>query len=184
VAGDQPDQRSPCQTPLFSNLEVPLSDEKWAEITATTSVPSAARADIENWIGWFCFARERQAAISLAAKPLSKSTSHMLKHLETLEAHPHVKRLELNLTVLKSLAGSAKYGQRGWAKTALEHQFVKLIAEVVAKHRNEQITRSYKLELATTVKQICKIVANIGPGTVDEALKQYIRQKRRGENLR
>jgi hypothetical protein len=108
----------------------------------------------------------------------------MLKHLEALEAHPHVKRLELSLNVLKSLAGPAKRGRSGWSKTALEHQFVALIAEVVAKHRNERITRSCKSDLAATVKQICKIVANIGPGTVDEALKQYIQQKPRGENLR
>ena len=167
---------------LVANLPVPLSDEKWAEISAKTSMPSAARADIETWFGWFQFAEEREAAISMVTTPLPKNTSGALKHLETLETHQHVIRLELDLPILKKLSELPKPGRSG-SKTKLQHQFVKLIAEVVAKHINEQITRSYKSKLPTTVKQVCKIVANIGPGTVDEALKQYIQQKRRGENL-
>ena len=165
-----------------SALTVPLSDGKWAEIAAKTGLPSAARAEIGSWIGWLRFAQERQAATSLAGKPLPKSTSGMLKHFETLEAHPHVYRVELNLPILKSLAGTPKPGRSGWSKTRLEYQFVKLIAEVVAKHTGEQITRSYKSPLPKLVAQVCKIGANIGPGTVDGALKEYIGKIRRGEN--
>jgi hypothetical protein len=174
VVGGDEREGSPCQTPLFSNLAVPLADEKWAEIAAKTGMPSAARADIEGCIGWWRFAQERQLAASLAAKQLPKSTSGMLKQLETLEAHPHVYCLQLDLPTLKRLAEPQKRGRSPWSKTALEHQFVKLIAEVLAKHTGERITRSYKSRLPELVTEVCKLAANIGPGTVDAALKGYI----------
>jgi hypothetical protein len=182
VAGDERNEGSKRHKPLFSDSAIPLSDAKWAEIIATASIPSAARADIEGCIGWLRFAQERHAASSLAAKQLPKSTSGMLKHFETLEAHPHVIRLELNFPTLKRLAGAPKSGRSGWSKKALEHQFVKLIAEVAAKHTGERITRSYKSPLPNLVRQVCKIAADIGPGTVDEALREYIGKIRRGEN--
>ena len=83
--------------PFMASMAIPFTDEQWSRLVKLSGLPAAARADFEGCVGFYRFARDREAAYrrvigkSDDRKRWRRKTLELLKDLkETALAHPHV----------------------------------------------------------------------------------------------
>jgi hypothetical protein len=178
--------------PFMASLAIRFSDEQWSRLVKVSSLPPEARVDFQGCVGFYRFARDREAAYRRAIgtshdrKRWRSKALDLLQDLEaTALAHPHVVSAEPWIAGLKDFAEELMPGRRKLStgpQTQAARKLVELAAFFFEKHTNQPVDRSYKSGgFGIFINELCAIAdPKITSGTIDEALKKLVK-KRRGE---
>jgi hypothetical protein len=178
--------------PFMASTAIAFTEEQWSRLVKLSGLPPEARADFEGCVGFYCFARDREAAYrrvigtSDDRKRWRRKALDLLQDLEeTALAHPHMMAAEPWIADLKDFAeGLQGRTLSTGPQTHAARKLVELAAFFFEKHTNQPATRSYKSRgFGTFVKELCAIAdPKITAGTIDDALKKFVKKRRGGIN--
>jgi hypothetical protein len=183
---------------LTSFLAFEFTDEQWTKLVKLSdALPHDARADFQDIARSYLFARARKLLHEVehrdARERLRKKILSVLEDSEwpiatawlvggwgtSLNARsiiePWLKLLAKKLELQNSRV-APDASRPGPKSSQVAYQFVAGAATLFEKHTGKPVTRSRKRgRFADFITELSAIVdSNIGPGTIDEALKEYI----------